>query len=1337
MVETADTLLEFLDCGRVRDAVRWLREESGLKPFEATETTQQIVDAWGCMGAGDTAAAVAILRPLVANLEGGTQKRHHAHALLALGVACVMSGDSDAGMALLERSLSFHTMIWPRAQALRFLGLGLEQRAAWEGAAARYTAAAALYEEISHVYGTGSSRYGAAQAFWEMGKDEAARTHILAAVAVLRNQEGGGALSAALAMQATLMVEQDPALGLQLLEEAESLADPSMISQLDLATRRAEILLRVERSEEALIAAQKSLQFARPGSQEALACQHIKMKSLLQLGRFNEVSQLLEHTALQECSNALLMERLALRLINALAQAEDAQVEWLLSEMERRVRMNMRRGMAPLLEKAARQITDPERAVRVWKLSVMWGTPIAACQDALQSLRALGARIPLGSLWLETAIGKGGMGEVWQASHRDHPEGARVAVKILRGDRSGEHADLFEAEVQTIAALDHPNIVRVLAALRVDATAAVMLGRPIQSAALVMELVTGGALDAHLNGMQWPEVQAVLRDLLDALAHAHARGVLHLDIKPGNVLIDSSDGRRVPRLADFGLASLSRKTDRRIWGTPAYMAPEQAWGGLLGPATDLYAIGCLAWQMVCGQTLFVGDPQFQIEQHCHGALPAFTPIMPVPEGLEQWLHHLLAKHAENRYACAADAAWALENLGALGGYTAPIAASPPSISTFELHPWSTLRVGMISILPSQTRSSPSVLAPAPFQADWRSIERRRPMPFLEGIGEGLFEWRTGRLVGREHARDQLWQALAAVHATQEGQVRWVVGAEGLGRSALLRWLAETAHASGAARVFVGIGEESQDRPSLILIDDAEADTRVLSLHKTLVVLAVRRWPEGAKAEEVILLSPLSASEITEIVDDRLPLDQRLAARIAARAEGSPAFAVALLADLLRRDALEHGPEGFRLRDALALTLSEDMRGIWRSRLETMAPSGSPRRSSWEMAAVLGSVLDREDWKQSCACLGLDADETAFNLLEKEAWVERSEGLLRFRVPALHDALLAAAEASGRAKVWHSVAADILVKRSDYSYGRHLALAGRHAEALYPLRRAAAGAVNTTRLEECRDLLALWDYSADALGMAPDDPQRASPLVVRVHLALHSREDPYSILRQGLMLATGRDPQLECQLSYTLAWVLAQEGRHTEAIVEYHRAIAIAEQHAPEIVAVAQLGLAASLFAEGQNAMPLLHSIHLDPQQTELSLRLDACAGRGLLQLGKFEEARPFLLRAITAARGIVPEVEAEALGDLAEIQVQHGELEDCLRSWERAIAVLSATGSDKTLTASIRLSALYLRLNRPALARALITPIQQRYLHRLRPAIAAEMAQVEAALERMEDQTIA
>jgi hypothetical protein len=108
-----------------------------------------------------------------------------------------------------------------------------------------------------------------------------------------------------------------------------------------------------------------------------------------------------------------------------------------------------------------------------------------------------------------------------------------------------------------------------------------------------------------------------------------------------------------------------------------------------------------------------------------------------------------------------------------------------------------------------------------------------------------------------------------------------------------------------------------------------------------------------------------------------------------------------------------------------------------------------------------------------------------------------------------------------------------------------------------------------------------------------------------------------------------------------------------------------------------------------------------------------------------------------AARGVVPEVEAEALGDLAELQVQQGELEDCLRSWERAIAVLSATGSDKNLSASIRLSALYLRLNRPALAQALISPIRQRYLHRLRPAIAAEMAQVEAALERMEDQTIA
>lgn len=119
--------------------------------------------------------------------------------------------------------------------------------------------------------------------------------------------------------------------------------------------------------------------------------------------------------------------------------------------------------------------------------------------------------------------------------------------------------------------------------------------------------------------------------------------------------------------------------------------------------------------MVCGQTPFVGDAQFQIEQHCHGALPTFMPMIPVPDGLEQWLQHLLAKRAENRYACAADAAWALENLGEVRGHTVATGRGAPSIATFEIHPWSTLRVGIVSILPSQTPVPPRCLVQRPFK----------------------------------------------------------------------------------------------------------------------------------------------------------------------------------------------------------------------------------------------------------------------------------------------------------------------------------------------------------------------------------------------------------------------------------------------------------------------------------------------------------------------------------------------------------------------------------------------------------------------------------------------
>ena len=235
--------------------------------------------------------------------------------------------------------------------------------------------------------------------------------------------------------------------------------------------------------------------------------------------------------------------------------------------------------------------------------------------------------------------------------------------------------------MRAVARLDHPGVVRVLAALRVDPVAAAMLavdGTPLADGgrALVMELVSAGSLEDRAKGWDWPSARALLLDVLAALGHAHARGVLHLDIKPGNVLLDRVDGAVVPRLTDFGLAGLAR--NRRglgPFGTPAYMAPEQASPGApLGPATDLYAFGCLAWWLLTERVPLLGATVAeQVELLRRGELPAFKSTFSVPAGLEGWLRGLLARAPEQRFPCAADAAAAL-----LALEQEPIAAPPVS-----------------------------------------------------------------------------------------------------------------------------------------------------------------------------------------------------------------------------------------------------------------------------------------------------------------------------------------------------------------------------------------------------------------------------------------------------------------------------------------------------------------------------------------------------------------------------------------------------------------------------------------------------------------------------------
>ena len=285
--------------------------------------------------------------------------------------------------------------------------------------------------------------------------------------------------------------------------------------------------------------------------------------------------------------------------------------------------------------------------------------------------------ISLGPFHLRELVGRGAAAEVWSAHH----PGADldVAVKILRVDDDDTTGSAMRREVRAVARLDHPAIAEVLdyGSTSEEAELASDGALRAHSPWYAMELGEKGTLSRHIGTMQWAELQSALLLVLDGLAHAHARGVIHRDLKPANVVL----GTRRSKLAlvDFGIAQVLRGSDDDwLSGTPAYMAPEQVEGQWRdqGPATDLYALGCLAWTMSCGVPPFVGPAPTVLQGHLMRPLPPYDPAMAVPTGFEQWLRILLAKLTRERFDCASRAAGALRGLSSSAPQLAK-AGKPP------------------------------------------------------------------------------------------------------------------------------------------------------------------------------------------------------------------------------------------------------------------------------------------------------------------------------------------------------------------------------------------------------------------------------------------------------------------------------------------------------------------------------------------------------------------------------------------------------------------------------------------------------------------------------------
>jgi serine/threonine protein kinase len=267
-------------------------------------------------------------------------------------------------------------------------------------------------------------------------------------------------------------------------------------------------------------------------------------------------------------------------------------------------------------------------------------------------------RVLAGQFKILSTLGSGGMSHVYRC--HDLMLDKIVAVKVMQLDANLNPTLMarFQREARVIGMLEHENIVR-MRNIQIDEN-----GTPF----MVMELLSGASL-AELLQVGGPlgllRVRKIVSQVCDALSHAHAQGIIHRDLKPSNIMIVSAEGENEKiKILDFGIAKISSDVTGKatqtgeVFGSPAYMSPEQSLGKTVGPATEQYSLGCVIFELLTGRTPFPRASQLEIIMaQVQDSPPAMSDVSAkqFPKDVEQFVARLLEKEPKNRFSSIEEA----------------------------------------------------------------------------------------------------------------------------------------------------------------------------------------------------------------------------------------------------------------------------------------------------------------------------------------------------------------------------------------------------------------------------------------------------------------------------------------------------------------------------------------------------------------------------------------------------------------------------------------------------------------------------------------------------------